>query len=305
VEIEGPARTARCFRAEEVVRRSLGVGAPVSDVMVSQDGAAADAVLVVAGLVGRYGEKEILHGVDLAVPRGSCVAVVGESGSGKTTLARCLVGLHGNWSGTVAFDSQSVRPLARNRSLKVLQAVQYVFQSPYTALNPRKTIGQLVEQPLAHFYKLAARERTARVVAALEAAALNEDFLGRYPDQLSGGERQRVAIARALVVEPELLVCDEVTSALDVSVQAAIVELLRRLQNERGLSLLFITHNLALVRSIAQEVVVLHEGSVVERGPTDTVLSHPVDEYTIRLLEDVPKLTSLTDSCHVSAVTPV
>ena len=124
--------------------------------------------------------------------------------------------------------------------------------------------------------------------------ALSGDFLGRYPDQLSGGERQRVAIARALIVEPRLLVCDEVTSALDVSVQAAIVELLRRLQHERGLSLLFITHNLALVRSIAQEVIVLHEGRVVERGPTDTVLSHPVDDYTIRLLEDVPKLTSLT-----------
>jgi peptide/nickel transport system ATP-binding protein len=300
VEIDGPAHVARCFRAQEVVRRSLGVGAPVSDTLPSRDEAVTDAILTVAGLVGRYGEKEVLHGVDLVVPRGSCVAVVGESGSGKTTLARCLVGLHGNWSGTVAFDGQEVGPLARDRDLKVLQAVQYVFQSPYTSLNPRKTIGQLVEQPLAHFYKLAARERTARVVAALEAASLSGDFLGRYPDQLSGGERQRVAIARALVVEPELLVCDEVTSALDVSVQAAIVELLRKLQSERGLSLLFITHNLALVRSIAQEVVVLHEGSVVEHGPTDTVLSHPVDEYTVRLLEDVPKLTSLTDPCSVA-----
>ncbi len=128
---------------------------------------------------------------------------------------------------------------------------------------------------------------------------MSGDFLNRYPDQLSGGERQRVAIARALVVEPKLIVCDEVTSALDVSVQAAIVELLRRLQAEHGLSLLFITHNLALVRSIAQEVVVLHEGRVVERGPTNAVLDHPQDPYTVGLLEDVPKLTRA-----VAAVVP-
>ena len=174
--------------------------------------------------------------------------------------------------------------------------MQYVFQNPYTSLNPRKTIGQLVEQPLAHFGRLSGRERTARVVATLEDSALNGDFLARYPDQLSGGERQRVAIARALVIGPRLIVCDEVTSALDVSVQAAIVELLRRLQRDRGLSLLFITHNLALVRSIAQEIIVLHEGRVVERGPTDRVLSAPQDAYTIRLLEDIPKLTSIEET---------
>ena len=128
------------------------------------------------------------------------------------------------------------------------------------------------------------------MVAALEDAALSAEFLNRYPDQLSGGERQRVAIARALVVEPELLVCDEVTAALDVSVQAAIVELLRRLQAERGLAMLFITHNLALVRSIAQDVVVLANGVVVERGSVEQVLQRPSDAYTIQLLEDVPKL---------------
>ena len=260
-------------------------------------------LLEVRGLVGRYGAKEMLHGVALTVPRGGCVAVVGESGSGKTTLARCLVGLHADWSGAVAFEGKQVGPRARDRDLEVLRAVQYVFQSPYTSLNPRKTIGQLVEQPLAHFFKLSGRERSARVVAALESAALSAEFLSRYPDQLSGGERQRVAIARALVVEPRLLVCDEVTSALDVSVQAAIVELLSRLQAERDLSLLFITHNLALVRSIAQEVVVLHEGSIVERGPTDAVLSHPADDYTIRLLEDVPKLTSLAEAAPVDCAT--
>jgi peptide/nickel transport system ATP-binding protein len=130
-------------------------------------------------------------------------------------------------------------------------------------------------------------------VAVLDDVSLSRDFLNRYPDQLSGGERQRVALARALVVEPELLVCDEVTSALDVSVQAIIVELLRRLQRERNLAMLFITHNLALVRSIAQTVVVLSEGSVVEQGPVDQVLERPRNEYTIRLLEDIPKLAQM------------
>jgi len=131
------------------------------------------------------------------------------------------------------------------------------------------------------------------VVAVLDDVSLSPDFLSRYPDQLSGGERQRVALARALVVEPELLVCDEVTSALDVSVQAIIVELLRRLQRERNLAMLFITHNLALVRSIAQTVVVLSEGKVVEQGPVEEVLERPHDRYTIRLLEDVPKLAQV------------
>jgi len=293
VPVEDASHTARCFRATDFARTSTGIEQTNAKDVDSCAAGEGGPIMVVKGLVGRYAHKEILHGVELAVPRRCCVAVVGESGSGKTTLARCLTGMHANWSGDVAFNDQKLKPSAHDRDLKVLRAMQYIFQNPYTSLNPRKTVGQLIDQPLAHFTRLSARERTEKVVATLEEAALSGDFLDRYPDQLSGGERQRVAIARALVVEPELIVCDEVTSALDVSVQAAIVELLRRLQTERGLSLLFITHNLALVRSIAQEVVVLHEGRVVERGPTADVLANPQDEYTIGLLEDVPKLSSL------------
>jgi peptide/nickel transport system ATP-binding protein len=304
VDVDGGAHWARCFRARELVATSTGVdllrSAGTDDAVVG----GGDDLLVVKDLDGFYSEKQILFDVALTVPETSCVAVVGESGSGKTTLARCITGLHGHWSGSVMFHGKELQAFAKERDLEVLRAVQYIFQNPYTSLNPRKTVGQLIEQPLAHFGRYSARERAERVVATLEAAALSGDFLGRYPDQLSGGERQRVAIARALVVEPKMLVCDEVTSALDVSVQAAIVELLRRLQRERGLSLLFITHNLALVRSIAQEVVVLHEGRVVERGSTDEVLSHPVDEYTIRLLEDVPKLTSLAEGGVPSCIAP-
>jgi peptide/nickel transport system ATP-binding protein len=248
-------------------------------------------VLIVSGLRASYGDNEILHGIDVSVPPRRCVAVVGESGSGKTTLARCITGFHSRWSGTMTFKGTTLDHDARARSRATLQAIQYVFQNPYTSLNPRKTVGQLVEQPLAHFFDYPLVERRERVAATLEAAALSGDFLDLYPDQLSGGERQRVAIARALIVEPELIVCDEVTSALDVSVQAAIVELLRRLQQERQLSLLFITHNFALVRSIAEDVVVLYDGCVLESGTAARVLDQPESDYTVRLLEDVPKLS--------------
>ena len=234
-----------------------------------RDSAAQEHLLLTNALSASYGGKQVLWDVASRSRSQSCVAVVGESGSGKTTLASCIVGLHSNWSGTVTFRDVPLNASAHSRDYALLKSIQYVFQSPYASLNPRKTIAQILEQPLTHFFRLSRREALQNVGSALEAAALSDDFLGRYPDELSGGERQRVAIARALIVEPELLVCDEVTSALDVSVQAAIVELLRRLQNERGLSLLFITHNLALVRSIAQYVVVLHEGRVVETGQTE------------------------------------
>ena len=304
VALNGGAHEARCIRAEELVLTSTGVeklaaeGERLGGVEVDRP------LLEVKGLDGRYADKQILFDVDVVVPYRSCVAVVGESGSGKTTLARCVTGMHGNWSGDVTLSGQQLTARAGDRDLRALRAMQYIFQNPYTSLNPRKTVGQLVEQPLAHFTRIPAKERAERVVDTLEAAALSAEFQSRYPDQLSGGERQRVAIARALVVEPEIIVCDEITSALDVSVQAAIIELLRRLQRDRGLSILFITHNLALVRSIAQEVIVLHEGRVVERGSTDAVLSHPTDEYTIRLLEDVPKLTALNEGPLPVRVTP-
>jgi peptide/nickel transport system ATP-binding protein len=250
-----------------------------------------DTQLRVSGLTARYGASEVLSDVTLTVGREQCVALVGESGSGKTTLARCVVGLHASWSGQVQFRGQDLPRSAQQRRPQVLQAIQYIFQNPYTALNPRKTIGQIIERPLHHFSpSLSRSERDEHVTRVLSDVALGPDFWSRYPDQLSGGERQRVAIARALVVSPDLLVCDEITSALDVSVQATIVELLRHLQAERHLSVLFITHNLALVRSIAQTVTVLSEGKVVESGPVKRVFERPENPYTVRLMEDVPKV---------------
>ncbi len=255
-----------------------------------------DVVLSVRHLTASYGTSRVLDDVNIEVPRRSCVAVVGESGSGKTTLARCISGLHSNWKGEISLEGTLLPPGTKRRSKGALQHVQYVFQNPYTSLNPRNTIGQIIARPIEHFFDVSNSERQDRVVSALEDVSLAADFINRYPDQLSGGERQRVAIARALVVEPELLICDEVTSALDVSVQAVIVELLRRLQSERHLAMIFITHNLALVRSIAQTVAVLSVGKVVESGPVADVLERPQDPYTIRLMDDVPKLVTLASA---------
>lgn len=277
---------ARCIRTE---RTHAGPGdARASRTVLTPE--AKGPLLQVERLSAKYGTRRVLLDVDLIVQRNQTVAVVGESGSGKTTLARCLVGLHGNWSGDVRMSGTDLVQRSRKRPTESLRDMQYIFQNPYTALNPRKTIGRIVEQPLLQFYpELSRSDRDVRISNVLSDVSLSADFWDRYPDQLSGGERQRVAIARALVVEPKLLVCDEITSALDVSVQATIVELLRRLQSERDLSLVFITHNLALVRSIAQQAVVLSQGRVVESGAVADIFERPQHPYTVRLMQDAPR----------------
>jgi peptide/nickel transport system ATP-binding protein len=280
-------RSVRCLRAQE-----LGVTDPGPlPVAIAPPEAAGTPALSVRGVAASYGSTQVLAGVGFEVPPRACVAIVGESGSGKTTLARCVAGLHRNWAGEIAFQGTPVAHGARQRDQDLLRRVQYIFQNPYTSLNPRKTIGQIIDQQLRQFGDLSRRDRSARVAEVLADVSLSPALTSSYPDQLSGGERQRVAIARALAVQPDLLICDEVTSSLDVSVQAIIIELLRRIQAERHLAMIFITHNLALVRSIAQSVVVLHEGAVAEAGLVGQVLEHPVTPYTQRLVEDVPKLS--------------
>jgi len=167
---------------------------------------------------------------------------------------------------------------------------QYIFQSPYTSLNPRRSIEESIAMPLQHFFGLKGRKAREQVEWALESVSLPARFVSRYPDELSGGERQRVAIARALVCEPEVLICDEITSALDVSVQASIVRLLEELRQEYGLALLFVTHNLALVRSVADRVIVMENGRIVETGDLDDVLDRPRETYTRMLLANTPSL---------------
>ena len=232
----------------------------------------------------------MLHEINLEVRRNQCVALVGESGSGKTTLARCVAGLHTDYTGDVRLDGERLPEGARHRSTEARKQIQYVFQNPYASLNPRRTVGQTVARQLQLFFPGARRDNGRRVGECLERVALSSAAANRFPDQLSGGERQRVAIARALAAEPSLLVCDEITSALDVSVQAAIIDLLRELRAEMGLSILFITHNLAVIRVIADEVSVMHGGRIVESGSVHDVFEHPQAEYTQQLLANTPSI---------------
>jgi peptide/nickel transport system ATP-binding protein len=237
-----------------------------------------------------HGDRQVLFDIDLAVQPRQCVALVGESGSGKTTLARCIAGLHRNFTGEVALRATPMPPGARARDREMRRELQYVFQSPYSSLNPRKTIGQIIAQPVRLFFDLDHGETNERIVATLERVRLSPSVMPRYPHELSGGERQRVAIARALAAEPTVLVCDEITSALDVSVQAAIVDLIGQLQREMNLGLIFVTHNLALIRTIAEEVSVMSAGRIVEYGKVEDVLRSPQDSYTKALLADTPTM---------------
>jgi peptide/nickel transport system ATP-binding protein len=302
----------RCFMATDICRSSfpplteLGDDHAVrchnhaADVAAVPDGASvgqaaartagADVVLAVRGLDAHHGVAHTLFGIDLAVHRNECVALVGESGSGKTTLARCVAGLHAEYTGEVVLDDRALPEAARKRSDADRKAIQYVFQNPFASLNPRRTVRQTIARQLQLFFPGGKREIGARVEACLERVALSAAAADRYPDQLSGGERQRVAIARALAAEPAVLVCDEVTSALDVSVQAAIIELLGRLRDEMGLSLLFITHDLALIRTIADRVTVMTGGRIVEQGPVEQIFGAPTAEYTRRLLANTPSI---------------
>ncbi len=277
----------RCIRAQAMRARPMAATVPKLDEGVAGEAAP---LLQITELEASYGATKVLHGVSLELGAQECVALVGESGSGKTTLGRCVVGLNKAWEGNVAYAGERLPRTARQRDRQVRQKLQYIFQSPYNALNPRRTIAESVGAPLAQFFTLGSRDRQARVTAALEQVSLGTHLGGRYPDQLSGGERQRAAIARALVCEPQVLICDEITSALDVSVQASIVGLLDDLRAERDLAILFVTHNLALVRSIADRVLVLNAGRIVEAGPTARVLDAPADSYTRALVADTPTL---------------
>jgi peptide/nickel transport system ATP-binding protein len=287
-----PDHAVRCIRAELVLSGEQSrVGDPID--MPTADEAELPA-LRLENVVASYGRTEVVHSVSLSLAAHECLALVGESGSGKTTVARAIAGLHRSWTGTIALSGAELPRSARQRSSQARRRIQYIFQNPYGSLNPRQTIGQIIGQPLRVFGTASGREADRRIAEMLERVSLTAAYAGRYPDQLSGGERQRVAIARALVCDPTVLICDEVTSALDVSVQAAIVELLGSLQRHLGLAMLFITHNLPLVRSIAQRVVVLSQGSVVELGETGQVLTDPRQPYTRQLLSDTPSLEAAT-----------
>jgi peptide/nickel transport system ATP-binding protein len=237
-----------------------------------------------------YGVEKVLHDVSIEVPKGSTVAVVGESGSGKSTAARVITGLLPQMSGIVRFDGEDLPPALSNRSKDQKRRIQMIYQMADTAMNPRQTVREIIGRPLEFYLGMRGLEQTNRIVELLEMIELDVSFMERLPSELSGGQKQRICIARALAAEPDFIICDEVTSALDQIVQEGILKLLLRLQEELGLTYLFITHDISTVKAIADQVVVMNQGEVVEQGLKTEVFSPPHPDYTELLLSSVPEM---------------
>ncbi|MFF0924682.1 ABC transporter ATP-binding protein [Rhizobium leguminosarum] len=249
------------------------------------------ALLKVENVSAEYSNGfKVLHDVSLHVPKGQTLAVVGESGSGKSTLARVITGLLPPSSGRIVFDGKPLMPGLKSRPNDDLRRIQLIYQMADTAMNPRQTVRDIIGRPLTFYYGLRGAEKTARVKELLDQIEMGKGFVDRYPAELSGGQKQRVAIARALAAKPELILCDEPTSALDPLVAEGILKLLLRLQEEEQLSYVFITHDIAIVRAIADSVAVMHRGKLVRFGPKSTALSPPFDDYTDLLLKSVPEM---------------
>ena len=250
-----------------------------------------DLILKVEHVDAAYGSAvKILDDVSISVPRGRTVAVVGESGSGKSTLARVVTGLLPPTKGSVKFNGADLPPALAQRDKESLRRIQMIYQSPDTALNPRQRVYDIIGRPLTFYHNLRGKALKDRIVELLKMIELDESYIDRLPGEMSGGQKQRICIARALAAEPDLIICDEVTSALDQIVQEEILKLLLRLQAEFEISYLFITHDIATVRAIADEIVVMNQGKVVQQGLKTKVLSPPHPAYTELLLSSVPEM---------------
>ena len=253
--------------------------------------------LQVKDITAGYGRKHngmpaitVLRDVNVSIERGHTVGVIGESGCGKSTLARVMAGLLPAAQGQVLLDGDELQPALQKRKRSELQKIQFVFQMADTALNPRQRIDHILGRPLGFYLGLKGQEKRRRILELLDMVELPQDFAGRYPEELSGGQKQRVNLARALAASPEVLLCDEVISALDSIVGANVIELLKRLRKQTGVSFVFISHDLSTIASFADEIVVLYAGRVVEQGTTDHVLSPPYHPYTRLLISSVPEL---------------
>lgn len=248
-------------------------------------------LLSIDGITARYGEVTVLTDISLDISVGETLAVVGESGSGKSTLARVVTGLLPPAAGKIVFEGRTLAPALPDRRKEDLRELQMIYQIADVAMNPRQTIGTIIGRPLEFYFGLRGQERDARIAELLEEIELPRDFVNRLPAELSGGQKQRVCIARALAAKPKLIICDEVTSALDPLVAEGILKLLLELQKIENVAYMFITHDLATVEAISDSVAVFHQGRVVREGPKKTVLSPPFDGYTQKLLASVPEMS--------------
>ncbi|MFZ0018690.1 MAG: ABC transporter ATP-binding protein [Acetobacteraceae bacterium] len=235
------------------------------------------------------GEVKAIDGIDFTVHRGETLGLVGESGCGKTTTGRCILRLERPTSGEILYDGVDIAQMQRKELLALRRRIQVIFQDPYSSLNPRMKVGDIVSEPIkVHGIEANSTRRAARVRELLSVCGLNPRFTDRYPHEMSGGQRQRVGIARALALEPEFIVCDEAVSALDVSIQAQVVNLLEDLREQFGLTYLFIAHDLSVVRHLCQRVAVMYLGRIVELTDSDELFSNPLHPYTQALLAAVP-----------------
>ena len=297
VQEQGPTARVIASPGSPYTRRLFADLAALAPPALPDPAALACPALVAEGVskafpLGPRGSQPLqaLRDVSFSVPRGTTHALVGESGSGKSTLARILLGFQPADSGRIVLDGIDTTGLSGEAQRQMRQKIQLVYQNPFASLDPSQSLYQIIEEPLLNFAPLSKSERRARVEAVTTRVALPLELLARKPRALSGGQRQRVAIARALVLQPGILVLDEATSALDVTVQAQILALLQQLQQQLGLTYLFISHDLATVRRIAHSVTVLRAGEVVDQGPVATLFAHPTSDYTRELIAAIPPL---------------
>ena len=289
-EVEvGDARELLANPKEDYTRALLSVRKGAGE---KTDYADKDKVLLeIKDVSAAYGNGvQVLYDIDATITRSKTVAVVGESGSGKSTLARVVTGLLPPFKGTISFDEQQLGASFRQRTKESLRRLQMIYQMPDTALNPRQKVRDVIGRPLDFYFGMSRQAKRDRVVELLEMIELSAKYEDRFPSELSGGEKQRVCIARALAAEPDLIICDEVTSALDQLVAEDILKLLQDLQNKLHVSYLFITHDLATVKAISDEIIVMLQGRVVEHGTREEILTPPHHEYTALLLASVPEM---------------
>jgi peptide/nickel transport system ATP-binding protein len=282
----GPVKQIIAAPREDYTRRLVSIRKTLKQEAADQSAA----LLGVEHVNAAYGKMPVLFDVSLHVPPGQTLAVVGESGSGKSTLARVVTGLLPPTAGTLRFGGEVLPPALKERTREQLRALQMIYQMADVAMNPRQTIRQIIGRPLTFYFGTHGREKTRRVEQLLDQIEIKRDLIDRYPAELSGGQKQRVCIARALAASPRLIICDEPTSALDPLVADGILKLLLKLQAETGVSYLFITHDIATVRAIADSIAVMHRGRLVRFGPKQQVLSPPFDDYTDLLLSSVPEM---------------